>query len=150
MDRRYFTRGLGLLGLLVLPWNKVTAQTSEPLTYKAKLTQTNDTAPVADEIVNTLGCNVDWIYHDLGTYIGEIEIDFPEDSKVFCYTPVRDASGDITTGSAVVFTMDGNLGSVMISGYGTPEDGSLQRRDVEGAIFVRFDVYPAETHNPPN
>jgi hypothetical protein len=108
--------------------------------HLTKLTQNGTTTPTAEVIVNDLGCDVTWYYNDLGNYIGQFETPFDPSVKVFCYAPVRDNAGDVTTGTAVDFTMDGNNSSVTLCAYGTPEEGSLQRKDIEGCVFVGFEV----------
>lgn len=110
--------------------------------YKAKLSQSGTNHPTAEVFENTLGCEVNWARPEFSIeYIGTFDPPFTEGARILCHNPVRDNSGDVTTGSACVFTMDGYYGGVSINSYGTPEDGSLQRRDIEGAVFVCFEVF---------
>lgn len=146
MNRRYFTKGLGLFGLLALPLSKATAQSPSPLIYKAKLTQTGEDGPVADELVNTLGASIGWQRVGNGYYVGLASEYVFNGARVFCYQPVRDNSGDVTTGSAIDFAMDsGGSNAIYLYAYGEGEDGIIGHRDIEGAVFIGFEVYPDET-----
>ena len=49
-----------------------------PKVYKALLTQTGTSAPVAIVLENTLGGEVVWSYDNIGSYIGTLSGAFPE------------------------------------------------------------------------
>lgn len=142
MNRRSFLPLLSLFGIPLLP-RTARAQSSAPKIYRAKLTQSGEGAPTADEMVNTLGCDVSWSRRigGVGEYVGLFDPQFSTSAKVFCHCPVRDLAGDITTGTAATFTMDGIYNGISINAYGEGEDGLIGRRDIEGNVFVCIEVF---------
>lgn len=83
MQRRNFTKALGLLaGLFALP-RQVSAQSCEVKEYVALLTQSDIDAPVVSVKKNTLGGEVVWERVGTGIFRGTLEGAFPEADTVF-------------------------------------------------------------------
>lgn len=89
----------------------VTGGAGTSLMYKAFLTQTGNNAPVATELVNTLGITVDWVYDGVGQYSADISSISDDTNTIINNTApltgtriIQQGIGNLYTPDYVIFT----------------------------------------------
>jgi len=103
---------------------------SDPLVYRALLTQSETDAPTATVLENTLGGTVVWTYSDVGVYAGTLAAAFTENKTAVNISGVvglaAGARNDADTVSVTTFL----------------SDGVSARNEVLSSTYVEILVYP--------
>ena len=115
------------------------SSTKPPKVYKALLTQTGTSAPVATVIENTLGGVVVWSYQGVGSYNSTLSGAFTENKTIFP-SDGKIISGDVNTLLVKAISSRTNSNVVNLQSYDIVNDSAINS-ELDSFLFEIL-IYP--------
>lgn len=103
--------------------------------YRALMTQSGTSAPIANVLENTLG-NIVWTYNSMGQYTGTLDGAFPE-NKYFAPVPIQGLDSGVNEGGGgdiyTYYVIDSS--TILLTSGSPPNNNILSNSPIEIIVY---------------